>query len=88
MEGQEWHLKEYECRRKFFLVDGLIIGGNSGGPIIHPKMRKFRVKDGQFAWTKEEVPNLVFGIVSFGLPGTGITTVYASDHILELINLF
>jgi len=73
---------------KFFLVDGLIIGGNSGGPIIHPKARKYRVEDGVFQYTTGEIPNLVLGIVSCGLPGTGISIIFASDHILELINQF
>lgn len=73
---------------KFFLVDGLIVGGNSGGPIVHPRQRKYKVEKGQLSYTKDEIPNLVFGIVSYTLTDTGISVIYSSDHILELINQF
>lgn len=71
---------------KFFLVDGLIIGGNSGGPIVHPKERKYKVENGQLAYTQGEIPNLIFGIVSFGLANTGISVIYSCDHIIEVLN--
>lgn len=79
---------EASAEGKFFLVDGLIIGGNSGGPIVHPKERKYRVDNGQFQYTKKEIENLIFGIVSFGLTNTGISIIYASDHIIELLDEF
>lgn len=72
---------------KYFLVDGLIIGGNSGGPVVSPKEAKFRVKDGRFQHTKGEVDNLILGIVSMGLPGTGISVIYSCDHIFDVLNL-
>lgn len=71
---------------KFFLVDGLIIGGNSGGPIVHPKERKFKVENKQIQYTQGEIPNLIFGIVSFGLGNTGISVIYSCDHIIEVLN--
>jgi len=73
---------------KFFLVDGLIIGGNSGGPIVRAKERKFRVIDGQFSYTKGEIPNLILGIVSYGMNNTGISVIYSSDHIIEVFEQF
>ena len=42
---------------------------------------------GAFA-LKEEIPNLVFGIVSYGIGNTGISVIYSCDHIIELINDF
>lgn len=72
----------------FFLVDGLIIGGNSGGPVVHAKERKFRVNDGVLQYTQEEIPNLIFGIVSYGIGNTGVSVVYSCDHILELLKNF
>lgn len=70
----------------FFLVDGLIIGGNSGGPIVIPKEVKTRLKDGQMEHTAGILPNLIIGIVSMVMSGTGIAIVYSSDNILDLIN--
>jgi hypothetical protein len=72
---------------KFYLVDGLIIGGNSGGPIICPKDFYYKVDDRhQLQSVNYKVANLIIGIVSFGWPGTGLTVIYPCDYILELIN--
>lgn len=74
---------------KYFLVDGLIIGGNSGGPIVHAKERKYRINElGQLEYSSLVIPNLIFGIVSFGIDNTGISVVFAADHIIELLDKF
>lgn len=73
---------------KYFLVDGLIIGGNSGGPIVHPNERKYKVVDGRFQYTNIEIPNLIFGIVSSSLGNTGISVIFSCDHIIEVLNQY
>ena len=76
----------YNC--KFFLVDGLIIGGNSGSPIVNPNETKYRISNGQIQFTQNPIPNLIIGIVSSGMNGTGISIIFPSDYILELVNAF
>lgn len=72
---------------KIILLDGLIVGGNSGSPVIVPAEIKSRVdpQTGSLQWTKEPTKNLVIGIVSSAWPGLAV--VYSSDYILELIDL-
>jgi hypothetical protein len=70
----------------FILVDGLIIHGKSGGPVVNPKEVKFKVVNGQMVYTKEPIPNLIIGIVSQGWENTGLTVVYSADNILDIID--
>lgn len=72
---------------KIILLDGLIVGGNSGSPVVVPAEIKSRVnpQTGSLQWTKEPTKNLVIGIVSSSWPGLAV--VYSSDYILELIDL-
>lgn len=71
---------------KFFLVDGLIIGGNSGGPIICPRDFYYKIDDKhELQSVNYKIANLIIGIVSFGWPDTGLTVIYPCDYILELI---
>jgi S1-C subfamily serine protease len=77
----------WKLAAKFYLVDGLIIGGNSGGPIICPKDFYYKVDEkDQLKSVNYKVANLIIGIVSFGWLGTGLTVIYPCDYILELIN--
>lgn len=69
---------------KYFLVDGLIIPGNSGGPVMSPILSIF-YEHGNVMFQDPPRQNMILGIVSYIKPGTGICTVYASDYILELI---
>lgn len=72
--------------KKFYLVDGLIIGGNSGGPIISPKDFYYTVNEKhELQSVNYKVANLIIGIVSSGWPGTGLTVIYPCDYILELL---
>jgi len=72
---------------KYFLVDGLIIGGNSGGPVVSPKDVRFKILNDGLEYVRG-LPNVIIGIVSSGIPGTGISTIYSSDHILEVVKMF
>ena len=69
---------------KYFLVDGLIIPGNSGGPVLSPIINTF-YENGQIYYQDPPIQNRILGIVSYIKPNTGICTVYAADYILELI---
>ena len=80
--------KEIDVDGKIFLIDGLIVGGNSGSPIVLPAEIKTRInpETKNIEWTKEETKNVVIGIVSSGWSSAGLTIIYSSDYILELIN--
>lgn len=75
---------------KIVIVDGLIVPGNSGGPVIIPAETKVRVnpESKQFQYSSMPTQNLVIGIVSTGLGTSGLTAVVSSDYILDLINTY
>lgn len=73
---------------KILLLDGLVAGGNSGGPVLLPTELKTR-RDSHTPYVRvatEPAKNLVLGIVSGGISSAGLTTVYSADYILELID--
>jgi len=72
---------------KIFLLDGLIIPGNSGGPVISNQSVEWREINGELKHLTH-VKNFVLGIVSNSFSSTGITTVFSSEHILELIRKY
>lgn len=73
---------------KVYLVDGLIVGGNSGGPVILPSTLKFLSrKDGQLSWLTNPTENYVIGLVSQTVQG-GLSLVYSSDYIRDAIEIF
>lgn len=71
---------------KYLIVDGLIVPGNSGGPVVLMGGTRFRLDPvlHQVEGTTEPIKNLVAGMVSCGLGG-GLTVVVSSDYILELL---
>jgi hypothetical protein len=75
---------------KLLVVDGLIVPGNSGGPVILPSELKVRREpdSNQLQFADKQTQNYVIGIVSMGLGASGLTLVYSSDYILELIENF
>jgi hypothetical protein len=78
---------------KFLIVDGLIVGGNSGGPVLlvgGDRMRLAEIEhSGKYRqeFLTEPIKNYVTGVVSLGLGG-GLTAVVSSDYLLELLNTF
>ena len=72
---------------KIFIVDGLIIPGNSGGPVLIPKETIWRTINGQ-EMHYSPGQNAIIGIVSNIFNGTGLTTVFSSDNILEVFQKF
>jgi len=79
---------------KILIVDGLIQHGNSGSPVLLAGGTKVRHNPttGGLEFSNVEIHNLVCGIVSFevvgidGQPGSGLTAVYSSDYILDVLN--
>jgi len=70
---------------KIFLVDGLIVGGNSGGPVIMPTDFKIWAEKGQLKWL-EGTENSVIGVVSQVGP-SGLSVVFSSDYVLDLMGV-
>jgi S1-C subfamily serine protease len=74
---------------KLLIIDGLIVGGNSGGPVILPAGVRFKFDEKSgYKYSKGPQENLVIGIVSSTLGASGINVVYSSDYIKELIEEF
>jgi S1-C subfamily serine protease len=72
---------------KILVVDGLIVGGNSGGPVVLPIETKVRrdPKTNQLQFATEATKNFVIGIVSSFLGPSGVSIAYSSDYVQELI---
>lgn len=65
---------------KLILIDGYIVGGNSGGPVFTPRYisaTDAKTKSGQF--------NYIIGIVSSVYNNTGVSLIYSADYIKDLI---
>jgi hypothetical protein len=73
-------------RGKLLLVDGLIVPGNSGGPVLLPAGESFGRDSttGQFQ-IRMTTSNRIIGIVSSILGPSGLSIAYSSDYIDELI---
>ena len=75
---------------KILAIDGLIVGGNSGGPVVLPVEMKTRrdPKTNQFQRSSEATKNFVIGIMSSVLGHSGVNIAYSSDYIQCLIELY
>ena len=72
---------------KIFIVDGLIIPGNSGGPVkISQEVGWFTI-NGKLQHL-QDLKNYFIGIVSNIYTNTGLATIFSSDNILEVIREF
>jgi len=72
---------------KIFIVDGLIIPGNSGGPVLLSREVKWFYIGGELVHYND-MNNAYIGIVSNITPNTGLTVIFSSDNIMEVIRLF
>jgi hypothetical protein len=72
---------------KILIVDGLIVHGNSGSPVLLAGGTRVRHDpvSGQIQFSTNDVLNLVTGIVSMGFDGSGLSIVYSSDYIWDLL---
>jgi hypothetical protein len=79
-----------ELHGNLLIVDGLILPGNSGGPVILPSELKVRrhPRTNQLQFASAQTQNYCIGLVSSGIPASGLTIVYACDYLLELMRLY
>lgn len=76
-----------ELRGKLILLDGTLVNGNSGGPVILPAGRRERIAEqGGVERTQGVIPNLVVGVQSQSVVEAGISVAFSSEYVLELIN--
>jgi hypothetical protein len=76
-------------RGKLILVDGLIVPGNSGGPVVIEggvRVRR-RQTTGPLEFS-QSMDNFVVGIVSSSLGPSGLTTVISSDYIRDMMTTY
>ena len=75
---------------KILAIDGLIVGGNSGGPVVLPIETKVRrdPKTKQLQFGTEATKSFVIGTVSSVLGPSGVNIAYSSDYVQDLIELY
>jgi len=74
---------------KLLIVDGLIVKGNSGGPVILPSILKTRIdSSGGWQFWNKASDNFIIGILSGSLGESGLSYVYSSDYLVEAIESF
>jgi len=75
---------------KLLIIDGLIVPGNSGGPVILPSIIKTRINPDTQQWEYMTKPteNLVVGVLAGGFDSSGLSYSYSSDYVVETINQF
>jgi len=75
---------------KLLIVDGLIMPGNSGGPVVIASVIKTRIdpKTKKFQHWTQPSNNQVIGILTGGFGSSGLSYSYCSDYIVETIDQF
>jgi len=75
---------------KLLIIDGLIVPGNSGGPVLLPSVIKTRINPETGGWEHWNKPcdNQVIGILSGNFGPSGLSYSYSSDYIVEAIDNF
>lgn len=73
---------------KLLIIDGLIVPGNSGGPVLLPSIIKTRINPETGKWEHWTKPsdNQVIGILSGNFGPSGLSYSYSSDYIVEVID--
>ncbi len=79
--------REVAIEGKILIVDGLIVKGNSGSPVLLAGGARVRHNPvtGTLEFSSADILNLVTGIVSTGLDGSGLSIIYSSDYIWDLM---
>ncbi len=82
--------KKVNLTGKLLVIDGLIVPGNSGGPVVLSSGVKTRINPESKKWeyTSEASKNLVIGILAGGFGSSGLSYTYSSDYIVETIDDF
>jgi S1-C subfamily serine protease len=75
---------------KLLIIDGLIMPGNSGGPVVLPSVIKTRINQETGRWEHWTKPNdnQVIGILSGNFGHSGLSYSFCSDYIVEAIDKF
>ena len=75
---------------KLLIIDGLIVPGNSGGPVLLPSVIKTRINPETGKWEHWTKPsdNQVIGILSGNFGPSGLSFSFSSDYIVEAIDNF
>lgn len=73
---------------KILLLDGVVVGGNSGGPVVLPVGPEAGHSPPSRHQPRATGPNknLVLGVVSGGISSAGLAMVYSADYILDLLD--
>ena len=73
---------------KLLIIDGLIVPGNSGGPVLLPSLIKTRINPETGKWEHWTKPsdNQVIGILSGNFGRSGLSFSFSSDYIVEVID--
>lgn len=73
---------------KLLIIDGLIVPGNSGGPVLLPSLIKTRINPVTGKWEHWTKPsdNQVIGILSGNFGRSGLSFSFSSDYIVEVID--
>ncbi len=80
----------FNTGEKLFIIDGITVPGNSGGPVILPSMAATRIAPDtkMFQNQAEANDNMVLGILSGGSLETGLSYAFSSDYIMEALFQF
>lgn len=75
---------------KLLIIDGLIVPGNSGGPVLLPSVIKTRINSETGKWEHWTKPsdNQVIGILSGNFGPSGLSYSYSADYIVEAMDKF
>lgn len=87
-ERYKENISSFLSEGKLFLIDGLIVGGNSGGPVVLTRELYQQLMPSNDIRSVINTENLVIGIVSSTWEPAGITVAFASNHILDLIESY
>jgi S1-C subfamily serine protease len=79
---------EQTINGKFLVVDGLIVPGNSGGPVVLVGGTRIsrNPQTGSLQYLTEPVKNMVIGVVSCLLGPSGLSVVVSSDYVIDLMD--
>jgi len=89
VETRDGKIRMMQVEGKILLVDGLIVPGNSGGPVVLPSLIKTRYNpdSGDYEMRKQATENQVIGILSGNFGPSGLSLVWSTDYINEVINI-
>jgi hypothetical protein len=96
MENRHGRISKYEIEGKLLLIDGMLIFGNSGGPVFAPVGININPSSKGKMNIKPIPHNYIVGIMSSSMVrhdgqniySANLNFVYSSDYIIELIEMY